>query len=158
MALVEKNPPTNARDLRDAGSIPGSGRSPWGGHRDALQYSYLENPTDRKDWQATVHGVTENQTWLKRLQFNSVQLLSRVRLFATLWTAARQASLSITNSRSSLKHTSIESVMPSSHVILCRPLLLLPPIPLHTIKMFGLGGEWVDFHGNLKPKKFYLLH
>ena len=61
-------------------------------------------------------------------QFNSVQSLSRVRLFATPWIAARQASLSNTNSQSSLKLTSIESVMPSSHLILCRPLLLLPPV------------------------------
>ena len=59
----------------------------------------------------------------------SVQSLSRVWLFATPWIAARQASLSITNFRSSLKLTSIESVMPSSLLILCRPLLLLPPIP-----------------------------
>ena len=62
-------------------------------------------------------------------QFSSVHSLSRVRLFATPWIAARQASLSITNSRSSLRLTSTESVMPSSHLILCRPLLLLPPIP-----------------------------
>ena len=60
--------------------------------------------------------------------FSSVQLLSRVRLFATPWTAASQASLSITNSRSPPKPTSIVSVMPSNHLILCRPLLLLPPI------------------------------
>ena len=60
---------------------------------------------------------------------NSVQSLSCVRLFATPWIAARHASLSIINSRSSLRLTSIESVMPSSHLILCRPLLLLPPIP-----------------------------
>ena len=59
----------------------------------------------------------------------SVQSLSRVRLFATPWITARQASLSITNSRSSLKLMSIYSVMPSSHLLLCRPLLLLPPIP-----------------------------
>ena len=58
-----------------------------------------------------------------------VQLLSRVQLFATPWIAARQASLSITNSRSSLKLTSVELLMPSSHLILCRPLRLLPPIP-----------------------------
>ena len=58
----------------------------------------------------------------------SVQSLSRVRLFATPWTAARQASLSITNSRSLLKLMSIESVMPSSHLILCCPLFLLPSI------------------------------
>ena len=61
--------------------------------------------------------------------FSSVQLLSRVRLFETPWTAARQASLSITNSQSSLRLASIESVMPSSRFILCCPLLLLPPIP-----------------------------
>ena len=60
--------------------------------------------------------------------FSSVQSLSRVRLFVTPWIVARQASLSITNSQSSLRLTSIESVMPSSHLILCRPLLLLPLI------------------------------
>ena len=63
------------------------------------------------------------------VQFSSVQSLSRVRLFATPGIPARQASLSITNSRSSLRLTSIESVMPSSHLILCCPLLLLPRIP-----------------------------
>ena len=63
------------------------------------------------------------------LCFSSVQSLNRVWLFATPWIAARQASLSITNSQSSLRLTSIESVMPSSHPILYRPLLLLPPIP-----------------------------
>ena len=62
-------------------------------------------------------------------QFSSVQSLSRVRLFVTPWIAACQASLSITNYRSSLRLTSIEPVMPSSHLILCRPLLLLPSIP-----------------------------
>ena len=61
------------------------------------------------------------------VQFSSVAQLCR--LFATPWTAAHQASLSITNSRSIHKLMSIESVMPSSHLILCRPLLLLPPIP-----------------------------
>ena len=60
--------------------------------------------------------------------FSSVQWLSRFRLFATLWTAARLASLSISNSRSLLKLMSIELVMPSNHLILCRPLLLLPSI------------------------------
>ena len=70
------------------------------------------------------------------VQFSSVQLLSRVRLFATPWIAARQASLSITNSRSSLRLMFIKSVMPSSHLILCRPLLLLPPIP-PSIRVFS---------------------
>ena len=63
-----------------------------------------------------------------RIHFSSVQSLSGVWLFATPWTGARQASLSITNSRSPPKHMFIESVMPSNHLILCRPLLLLPSI------------------------------
>ena len=66
----------------------------------------------------------------------SVQSLSRVRLFATPWFTARQASLSITNSWSSPKLTSIELVMPFSHLILCRPLLLLPPLP-PSIRVFS---------------------
>ena len=62
-------------------------------------------------------------------EIRSDQSLNRVQLFATPWIAAHQASLSITNSRSSFRLMSIESVMPSSHLILCCPLLLLPPIP-----------------------------
>ena len=62
------------------------------------------------------------------LEFSSVQLLSLVQLFTTPWTTASQASLSITNSRSLLKLMSIESVMPSNHLILCRPLFLLPSV------------------------------
>ena len=69
-------------------------------------------------------------------QIRSDQSLSRVLLFVTPWIAACQASLSITNSRSSLRLMSIESVMPSSHLILCRPLLLLPPIP-PSIRVFS---------------------
>ena len=71
--------------------------------------------------------------------FSSVQSLSCVRLFVTPWIAACQASLSITNSRSSLRLTSIESVIPSGHLILCHPLLLLPPIPI-SISLF----QWVN--------------
>ena len=63
------------------------------------------------------------------VQFSSVQSLIHVRLFATPWIATRQASLSISNSWSLLKLMSIESVMPSNHLILCHPLLLLPPVP-----------------------------
>ena len=69
-------------------------------------------------------------------QFSSVQLLSHVQLFATPWTAARQASLSITNSQNLFKLMSIESVMPSNHLILCRPLLLLPSI-FTSIRVFS---------------------
>ena len=76
-----------------------------------------------------------NCTILKN-QIRSDQSLSHVRLFATPWITARQASLSITNSRSSLRLTSIESVMTSSHLILCHPLLLLPPIP-PSIRVFS---------------------
>ena len=68
--------------------------------------------------------------------FSSVQSLSRVWLFATPWIAAHQASLSITKSRNSLRLMPIESVMPSSHLILCHPLLLLPPIP-PSIRVFS---------------------
>ena len=75
-------------------------------------------------------------TPIYKVQFSSVQSLSRVRLFVTPWIVARQASLSITNSWSSLRLTSIESVMPSSHLILCHPLLLLPPI-LPSIRVFS---------------------
>ena len=80
--------------------------------------------------------------------FSSVQSLSCVRLFETPWITARQASLLITNSQSSPKFMSIESVMPSSHLILCRPLLLLPPIP-PSIRVFSnestLRMRWPKF-------------
>ena len=77
---------------------------------------------------STVFGIVVIQFFLVLLgvRFSSVQLLSRVQLFATPWTAAHQASLSITNSWSLLKLMSTESVMPSNHLILCCPLLLLP--------------------------------
>ena len=68
--------------------------------------------------------------------FSSVQSLSHVRLFVTPWTAVREASLSITNSRSLLKLTSIESVMPSNHLILCCPLLL-PPSIFPSVRVFS---------------------
>ena len=62
MALVVKDLPANAGDIRDRGSILGSGRSPEGEHDDPLQYSCLENPMDTEAWQATVHRVTKIQT------------------------------------------------------------------------------------------------
>ena len=71
-----------------------------------------------------------------RNQFNSVQSFNRVRLFGTPWTAARQASLPITNSWSLLKLMFIKLVMPSNHLIVCHPLLLLPPI-LPSIRVFS---------------------
>ena len=89
-------------------------------------------------------------------QFSSVQSLSRVRLFVTPWIAARQASLSITNSQSSLRLTSIESVMPSNHLILCRPLLLLPSI-FPSIRVFSnesalrMRPKYWSFSFNISP-------
>ena len=66
VVLVVQNLPANARDIRDAGLIPGLGRSPGGGHGNPLQYSYLENPKDRGAWRAAVHRLTKSRTWLKR--------------------------------------------------------------------------------------------
>ena len=151
MVLVVRNSPANAGDKRGLGSIPGLEKSPGGGHGNPLQSSCLRNPMDRGAWQATAHGVSKSRTRLKwlstrarglwmaqdhsyqglscsDLNFSSVQSLTRVRLLATPWTAARQASLSITNSQSPPKPMSIESVMPSNHLILCRPLLFLPSV------------------------------
>ena len=71
MVLVVKNPPANAGDIRDAGLIPGLGRSPGGEHGNPLQYSCLENPRDRGAWWATVHGVAKHQTRLS--DFTSLQ-------------------------------------------------------------------------------------
>ena len=73
---------------------------------------------------------------LQSVQFSLVQSLSHVQLFVTPWTAAHQASLSVTNSRSSLKPMSFDSVMPSNHLILCHPLLLLPSI-FPSIRVFS---------------------
>ena len=73
VALVVKNPPANAGDVRDVGSIPGSGRSPGEGNGNLLQYSCLENTMDRGAWQATVHGVTKSWTQLKQLSTPVVQ-------------------------------------------------------------------------------------
>ena len=93
-----------------------------------FSFSYLD------PWEIPVTPV-DSSSWHWCL-LSSVQLLSRVWLFVTPWISACQASLSITNSRSSLKLMCIESVMPSSHLILCHPLLLLPPIP-PSIRVFS---------------------
>ena len=71
MTLVVKNLPANAGDVRDVGSIPGSGRSHGEGNGSSLQYSCLENPMDRGAWRATVHGVTKSRTRLKQLSVHT---------------------------------------------------------------------------------------
>ena len=101
-----------------------------------------------------------NPTWFY-IWFSSVLSLSHVQPLVTPWTAARQASLSITNSWSLLKLMSIESVMPSSHLILCGPLLLLPPVP-PSIRVFSNESappirwpEYWSFSFNISPSSEY---
>ena len=107
-----------------------------------------------------VDSQTQWTNLVTKQDSGSVQSLSRVQLFVTPWIAARQASLSITNSRSSLRLTSIESVMPSSHLILCHPLFLLPPIPprirvFPMSQFFAWGGQstGVSASASFLPKK-----
>ena len=69
MALVVKNMPANSEDVRDVGSISGSGRSPGEGRDNPLQYFCLENPMDKEAWWTTVHGVSQSQTQLKQLSY-----------------------------------------------------------------------------------------
>ena len=71
--LVVKNLAANAGDIRDAGSISGSGRTPGGGHGNSLQYSCLENPMDRGDLRAVVHKVEKSQTGLRRLSMHACE-------------------------------------------------------------------------------------
>ena len=108
-----------------------------GVERSVFLLSLFNKKFCRKDsWLTTSNCPMISECVKSRLCFSSVQSLSHVRLFVTPCIAAHQASLSITSSRSSLKFTSIESVIPSSHLILCRPLLLLPPMP-PSIRVFS---------------------
>ena len=134
------------------------------GNGNPLQYSCLVNPVDRGASWAAVYGVSQSRTQLKRLssssssipncsvcQVSSVQSLSCARLFATPWTAARQASLSITNSRS--PPMSVESVMPSNHLILSSP-----SPALNLSQHWGLF-KWVSSsHQVAKVLEFQLQH
>ena len=102
-------------------------------------------------WQRMINSNTLNY-------ISSVQSLSRVRLFATPWISARQTSLSITNSRSSLRLTSIESVIPSSHLILCRPFSFCPQslpasesFPMS--QLLAWGGQSTGFSFSIIPSK-----
>ena len=108
-----------------------------------------------------INSNTDNNMKQVILAFSSVQLLSHVQLFATPWTAAHQASLSITNSPNLLKLMSIGSVMPSNYLILCRPLLLLPSI-FPSIRVFSnksvLHIKWPkywSFSFNISPSNKY---
>ena len=85
VALVVKNPPASAGDVKDAGSIPGLGRSPGGGSGNPLQYSSLENPMDRGAWWAIIHRVAKSQTQLKRLSPHAKLLYNVVLVSAVQW-------------------------------------------------------------------------
>ena len=80
-----KNPPANARDIKDAGLIPGSGRSPGGGHSNPLQYSCLENPMGRGAWRATVHKVIKSQTQLKQLNTHIFRFYLFYYIYFKVW-------------------------------------------------------------------------
>ena len=105
------------------------GKKPWG--RRTVGWGWVTRESNPVCCLSPSH-----KTYWRCSQFNSVQSLSRVRVFVTPWTVACQASLSLTNSRSSPKPISIESVMPSNHLILCCPLLLLPSI-FPSIRVFS---------------------
>ena len=131
-------------DAGDSGSILGSGRSSGEGNGNPLQYSCLENPMDRGARWTTVHGIAKGWTWQRVIGIRIFGLQNLIVQFSrsvvsdslTPWTAACQASLSITNSWSLLKLMSIESVMPSNHLILCCPLLLLHSV-FPSIRVFS---------------------
>ena len=96
VALVVKNPCASAGDIRDLGSVPGSGRSPGRGHGNPLQYSCLENPMDRGAWQATVHGVTKSRTQLKWLIMHEClfsALLWHIRKWGLKWSGFKGSKL-----------------------------------------------------------------
>ena len=104
--------------------------------------------------------VRHDQVTEQRVQFISVQLLSHVQLFATPWTAACQASLSITNSQSLLKLMSIESVIPSNHLILCHPLLPSSTFPSNRVfsnepVLYIRGPKYWSFSFSISPAKEY---
>ena len=106
-------------------------------HRLGLGCSWhIQGDQDSQIWGATTGKSYQIFVGKRKTQISSVQLLSCLWLFATPWIAACQASLSITNSQSLLKLICIESMMPSGHLILCRPLLLLSPIP-PSIRVFS---------------------
>ena len=146
VALVVKNLPANAGDLKYAVSIPGLGLCPGGGDSNPLQYFCLEDSMDRGVWWAAAQWMGKSWTWLSDLKsthitlvtdffISSVQSLSSVWLFATPWNATHKASLSISSSQSLLKLMSTESVMPFNGLILCHPLLF-PPSIFSSIRVF----------------------
>ena len=92
LVLVVKNLLASAGDMRDLGSVPGSGRSPGRGHGNPLQYSCLENPMDKGAWRATVRRVAKGWTQLKELSVHACKLrLPKVTSFQTVWNGGKNA-------------------------------------------------------------------
>ena len=143
------------------GSIAGLEWSPGGGNGNPLQYPCLENSMDRGAWWAIVHEVAESDTIEHINILLVVQSLSQVWLFVTPWTAAHQASLSLTTSWSLLRLMSIELVMPSNHLFFCHPILLLPSF-LPSIRVFSneltlhiRGPKYWSFSFSISPSNEY---
>ena len=155
MAPVVKNPPASAGDIRDVASIPGSGRSPAGGHGNPLQYSFLENPMDRGAWWAPIHRITKSQIWLKWLSMQCNQsFISIAQLGLTLCDPmdCSTPGFPVYHQLLALAQTHvIESVMPSNLLILCHPLLL-PPSIFASIRVFSnesvLGIRWLKYQAS----------
>ena len=142
-----KEPTCQCRRPNRQGFYPWIGKIPW---------KRVRQPTP-----VFLPGESHEQFSTQQAYISSIQSLSRVRLFVTPWTAAHQASLSITNSRSLPKSMSIESVMPSNHLILSHPLLLLPSI-FPSIRVFNndlsLHIKWPKywrFNFNISPSSEY---
>ena len=140
-----ETPQLSGEEWRVWGQTPGFGPQPSCSQGLWTQVDYL-----------TLYASVSSSVKGRQL-FSSVQSLSRVRLFVTPWTTAHQASLSITNSRSLPKPMSIESVMPSNHLILCHPLLLLPSI-FPSIRVFSNDSafhirwpKYWSFSFNIRP-------
>ena len=128
--------------------------------RQKMQFQYLGQEESLEEEVATHSSILFFPPSFDRKFFSSVQSLSHVWFFTTAWIAAHQASLSITNSKSSLRLTSIKSVMPSSHLILCRPLLLLPQslpasesFPMSQLFAWGGQSTGVSASASFLPKK-----
>ena len=151
VALVVKNLPVNAGDIRDAGLIPGSRRSPGGGHGNLLQYCCLENLTDREHWLATVHRVIESQTRLKQLSMHTFVYLATPHLSCGTWdlqsSLQHVGSSSLTRNQTSvpplgvwsLNHWTTREVPSPSVSLHCLPSMCLSISKFPLYIRFGLG-------------------
>ena len=130
VVLVIKNLPVNAGDIRDMGWIPGSGRSPGGGHGNPFQYSCLGNPMDRRAWQTTDHRVTKSQTWLKQLYFFFFSNFHLIMLnrFIVLFSLLYSSTFLYIQQDGSVQFSSVSQSCPTP----CNPMRCsIPGLPVH---------------------------